>query len=212
MTRTQRIKEIRNRIDDGSLLTDSFFDQLLSPKVRELSGRHWTSCEIAIRAARLLGEKASDRVLDIGSGAGKFCVLGALSSPAQFFGVEIRKPLHQAAIKLREEFDLEKRIEFFEGNAVDLDWSSYNAFYMFNPFYEHIASSIRMEPALEFGMNKFEQYVRGVQAKLRRASIGTKVAIFHGFGGGIPQGYRRVLREAAGSDFLDLWIKKENIG
>lgn len=211
MTRTQRIKEIRLRIEDGSLLTDTFFDQLYAPKIRALSSRHWTSCEIAIRAARLLGEKESDRVLDIGSGAGKFCVLGALSSPAQFFGVEIRKPLHDAALKLREEFDLEKRIEFLEGDATALDWSPYNAFFLFNPFYEHIASSIRMEPALEFGMKRFEQYVRGVQSKLRSAPIGTKVAIFHGFGGGIPQGYRRVLREAAASDYLDLWIKRENI-
>lgn len=208
MTRSERLKEIRRRIEDGSLLTDTFFDQLFSPKVRALSGRHWTSCEIAIRAARLLGETESDRVLDIGSGAGKFCVLGALCSPARFDGAEIRKPLHQAALKLREEFDLERRVDFFESDAISLDWSSYNAFYLFNPFYEHIASSIRMEPALEFGMNRFEQYVRGVQAKLRGAPIGTKVAIFHGFGGGIPQGYRRILREAAGSDFLDLWIKR----
>ena len=209
MTRTQRVKEIRRRIEDGSLLADLFFDQLFSPKVKALSGRHWTSCEIAIRAARLLGEKESDRVLDIGSGAGKFCVIGALSSPAKFFGAEIRKPLYQASLKLREDFDLEKRVEFFEGDALALDWSPYNAFYLFNPFYEHIASTVRMEPALEFGMNKFEQYVRGVQAKLRAAPLGTKVAIFHGFGGGIPQGYRRVLREATGSDFLDLWIKKQ---
>lgn len=211
MTRTQRKSEIIRRIEDGSLLTDTFFDQLLSPKIRELSSRHWTACEIAIRAARLLGEKESDRVLDIGSGAGKFCVMGALSSPAHFTGVEIRKPLHQAALKLREEFDLEKRIDLIEGNAIDIDWTPYNAFFMFNPFYEHIASSIRMEPALEFGMKRFEQYVRGVQSKLRSAPIGTKVAIFHGFGGGIPQGYRRVLREATGSDFLDLWIKREHI-
>jgi SAM-dependent methyltransferase len=211
MTRTARIKEIRKRIDDGTLLTDAFFDRLFSPKIRALSGRHWTSCEIALRAAGLLVEKESDRILDIGSGAGKFCVLGALSTKAHFVGMEIRAPLIQAAIRLREEFDLEKRIDFIEGDATALDWSGFTGFYMFNPFYEHIASSVRMEPALEFGMTRFEQYVRGVQKRLREAKIGTKVAIFHGFGGGIPQGYRRVLREEAASDFLDLWVKKEDI-
>lgn len=208
MTRYQRVQEVRKRIEDGALLTDFFFDALLPKKARDLSERHWTPTEIAIRAARLLAEKPTDHILDVGSGAGKFCVLGGLSTPGKFTGVEIRKPFFEIAEGLAEEFDLEKRVRFLNQDLLTIDWKPFTGFYLFNPFYEHIAEPVRMEPAIDFGMQRFEQLVRGVQAHLREAPIGTKIAIFHGFGGGIPVGYRRLLKEAAGPDFLELWERR----
>jgi hypothetical protein len=56
-------------------------------------------------------------------------------------------------------------------------------------------------------MNKLEQSVRTVQNKLREMPSGTKVAILHGFGGGVPQGYRLIRSEDAGGDKLELWVK-----
>ncbi|MBI2363035.1 MAG: hypothetical protein HYV15_06605, partial [Elusimicrobia bacterium] len=53
----------------------------------------------------------------------------------------------------------------------------------------------------------FARCVAVVQAKLRDARTGTRVAMYHGFGGDMPAGYEQVSREALGTAFLELWVK-----
>lgn len=192
----------------GEPLLDTFFDQLFTKSVRDLSVRHWTPAEIAIRAAKLLTEgRGAGAILDVGSGSGKFCVLGALTTEAHFTGIEIRPPLVEAARALAHDFDLESRIEFLATDALEVDWSAYHGFYLYNPFYEHVAESTRQDGTLDFGMHRLEHYVRGVQKKLNDLPSKTRVVVYHGFGGGMALGYKRLRRELAGSDVLELWEK-----
>ncbi|MBI3542695.1 MAG: hypothetical protein HY075_05405 [Deltaproteobacteria bacterium] len=48
---------------------------------------------MARRAAELLTDGRAARVLDVGSGAGKFCLVGALSSKGRFVGIERQRRL-----------------------------------------------------------------------------------------------------------------------
>src|SRR6185437_914320 len=61
----------------NATLTDSDFDAIYPAPVRRVSASFWTPVSVAVRAADLLVDDPSTRVLDIGSGVGKFCIVGA---------------------------------------------------------------------------------------------------------------------------------------
>jgi hypothetical protein len=73
---------------DACLTSDLAFDALYERRIRELSPQHWTPVRIARRAAELLTLSGAKRILDVGSGVGKFCIVGALTTEAQFVGIE----------------------------------------------------------------------------------------------------------------------------
>ena len=77
----------------GWELTDLEFDRVYPSWVRRLSDMHWTPVEVARRAAALLAVDPTTRVLDVGSGVGKFCLIGALTTRATFVGIEQRENL-----------------------------------------------------------------------------------------------------------------------
>jgi SAM-dependent methyltransferase len=196
------IDDLRN----GRKVADLQFDQVYSPSLRRLSQTHWTPVEVVLQATALLSPREHTRVLDVGSGCGKFCTVAALSGPGRFIGVEQRPHLLTAAEKSAEELGA-NRASFIPGNMADLDWSSFDAFYLFNPFYENRSKSIRIDDTVSFNKDKFARYVASVRAKLWTAKNGTKVVTYHGFGGEMPLGYQRVKREPMGTDFLELWVK-----
>ena len=71
---------ILTRVSRGEPVADAEFDLLYPRPVRPLSERFWSPIDVARRAAELLVVRPGTRVLDVGSGAGKFCVVGALTS------------------------------------------------------------------------------------------------------------------------------------
>src|SRR5258708_18652778 len=77
--------------------SDLEFDSIYDERTREFSPLHWTPLLVAARAARLLTQAGATRILDVGSGAGKFCIVGALSTDARFVGIERREHLVQIA-------------------------------------------------------------------------------------------------------------------
>lgn len=204
--RRKRIRSLGEDLRGGRRVTDFRFDQVYPTAIRHLSEIHWTPVEVAIRAAELLVNDAKTRVLDVGSGCGKFCTVAALASQGQFTGIEHRAHLTEVAEKATEELGA-RNASFIRGNMTDLDWSFFDAFYLFNPFYENKEKSIRIDSTVSMGMDKFNRYVEIVRMKLKLAATGTRVATYHGFGGEIPLGYYRVKKEPVGTSYLELWVK-----
>src|SRR5262252_4157790 len=68
---------------------DSLFDRIYPDHVQRLSRLHFTPVSVALRAAEWLSPDPGRRVLDAGAGAGKFCMVAALSHPGRWHGVEI---------------------------------------------------------------------------------------------------------------------------
>ncbi|MGK5088151.1 methyltransferase domain-containing protein [Bdellovibrionota bacterium FG-2] len=204
--RNQLLKGVAEDLKTGRLPEDCIFDQVYSDSIRGLSKRHWTPVRVALRIAALLVRNADTRVLDVGSGSGKFCIVGSLASPAHFTGVEQRPHFVEFAKKAAMEMTA-SRTEFIQGNMADLDWSIFDAYYLFNPFYENVNESIRIDWTVTLDTSKFKRYVRTVQTKLKAARVGTRVATYHGFGGEFPPCYQRIKREPAGSSCIEVWEK-----
>ena len=185
---------------------DERFDRVYSQPVRDLSDINWTPARVARRVAELLDLSSSSRVLDVGSGPGKFCLVAASHSPATFVGIERRRALVEAAESAKRSLGASS-VSFFHGDAFQLDWTAYNALYFYNPFGEHFFEDEERTDAETHGMDDYARAVELTQDRLDRMPLGTKVALYHGFGGGMPVGYRPLVREWCGTGILEIWLK-----
>jgi hypothetical protein len=189
-------------------VSDLEFDRIYPEWVRKLSEPHFTPIDVARRAAELLAGDSTTKVLDIGSGAGKFCLVGSLTTQATFIGVEQRRCLVDVA-EHTAKLCHTTRARFIHGNMMDLDWTEFDGFYLFNPFYEHVANFLTpMHDPIELSPQLYKRYIVATCVKLFTARIGARVVTYHGFGGPMPPGYRQILREPAGSEYLELWEKE----
>jgi hypothetical protein len=201
------LSRIFDRVRRGVEVADVEFDAIYPDWVRKLSEHHWTPIEVCTRAAELLAVDEQATILDVGSGAGKFCLIGAASTGATFVGVEQRPRLVELSNELAQAADL-PNAEFLDGNAMSLDWGRFDGFYFFNPFYEHIIDyQPRIDGPIVVSPHLFTDYVVTTCVKLFAAKPGARVVSYHGFGGPMPLGFRRILREPAGSEHLELWEK-----
>ncbi|HEY5920029.1 MAG TPA: methyltransferase domain-containing protein [Kofleriaceae bacterium] len=175
------------------------------------SSIHFTPVDVARCAATLLTPKAGMTVLDVGAGAGKFCLTAADAvRDATFVGVELRGDLVRVADRLAVELEL-PNVQFVHGDAFDLDWSAFDAFYLYNPFAEHLLErAFLLDDKIERDPKTFEDYVAAVGDRLALARIGTRVVTYHGFGGALPSCYRLAVQLAIGSDRVKLWIRTES--
>ena len=187
--------------------TDRQFDRIYDENIRNLSKVHWTPVRVARRAAELLSDGPQSKILDVGSGPGKFCLVGALSTDALFFGIERRKLLFDLSGQLAKRYKV-SRAQFILGDAAELDWSGFDGFYLYNPFYENISDPIRFEPLVALSEDRYKKYVAMTQAKLRDLPEGTRVVTFHGFGGELPLAYRLSREERFRDGILQLWVKQ----
>ena len=190
-------------------VSDEKFDRIYPDPICRASDMHWTPVCVAKRAAELLVDKEGARILDVGSGAGKFCLIGALSTNGIFTGVEQRDYLVSMSRGIAERNKVE-RVSFVHGNMIDIDWSGYDGFYLFNPFIENLyEEENKIDDRVPGAWVFYAKYVRIAQRKLYRAPEGTRVVTYHGFGGDMPTGYTLASSEPIGSDKLNLWIKDQ---
>ena len=210
-------EKLRNKVDawskisrdlrSGTIVQDQDFDQVYPHSIRALSESHWTPVEVAIKAAKLLTYTSKMRILDVGSGCGKFCTIAALVSDADYVGIEQRSQLLLLAKKTARRLQA-SNVNFILGNMMELDWSAYNGFYLFNPFHENRLKLNKIDGTILLSHSKYHLYVRSVVSKLEQLKKGTRVVTYHGFGGKMPETYakRSVSTEI---NELELWVKDD---
>jgi SAM-dependent methyltransferase len=198
--------EMVARLRRGEPVSDREFDALLPSWARRSSDTHWTPIDVARRAAELLAP--AERVLDVGSGAGKFCLVAALCRPAAYVGVEQRGHLVELSRNLVAAFGVE-RVRFVHGNVESFEMGGFDGFYLYNPFAENLASlvSTPVDQDVARDPRLLDRYVEVVRRGLAAAAAGTRVVTYHGFGGQMPEGYALEAREDAETDVLELWVK-----
>jgi SAM-dependent methyltransferase len=204
--RAERGRRIEALLRAAAGLTDDQFDELYPMRFRGMSSTFWTPVQVARRAAELLVLDASTRVLDIGSGTGKFCLVGAASTAGDFYGIEQRHALVECA---RDVAGLlgPLRASFEHGLFDALDPESYDAFYLFNPFEENRYRPIeRTDRIVGLADDCFRDDVCRAQAFLAGARPGARVVTYNGIGGPMPAQYDLVVRERLGC-VLELWQK-----
>ncbi len=206
--RQERIQRILSDFSSREAVSNSRFDYLFPEDVRKNSSRHWTPLDVCQEVVSLLDLKPKMKILDIGSGCGKFCLVGALSYPEiQFTGIEQRPHLVSIAQSIASELQI-KNIHFIEGNMMDINWHEFQGFYLFNPFYENtLLPNDRIDLTIPASQLLFELYLDTVSERLKSLPIGTRVVTYHTFGGSFPDEYDLEIKKPCGTSHLELWIR-----
>lgn len=186
-------------------IQDEKFDLIYPRHLRELSSTFWTPVAVAAEAAKLLVTAPDTRVLDIGCGPGKFCLVAASLTDGRFTGVEHRTGLIEAARQATKDLGFAD-VEFIHGNVTHIDFSAYDAFYLFNPFEENMFDGHKIDRAVPLSPELFRRYTSHVSAQLGARPIGTRVVTYMGYADDIPACY--YCEETLFGDDLKLWIKQ----
>jgi len=195
-------KEIERKEWFGS---DKQFDQLYPDCIRKLASRHWTPVIVAKKVARYLSADKNARVLDIGSGVGKFCLAAGYYEPnATFFGVEQRESLTNYAKSAKEILCMDN-VKFFNDNFTSLDFKSFDHFYFFNSFYENLNGTDKIDDSIVYSSERFHYYSRFLYRQLEMKPPGTRIATYHSLETEVPNSYHIVAEDS--NELLKFWMK-----
>ncbi len=185
--------------------SDEQFDDLYPVSVKSLTSEHWSPLKVTRKVADFLAVDNSVRILDIGSGVGKFCLAAAYFKPKSFFyGVEQRKGLVSYAETARKTLLLEN-VSFFHGNFTMLDLRNFDHFYFYNSFYENLIGTDKIDNSILYSNELYNYYNRYLYKQLEQKPKGTKIATFHSLEDEIPPCYRGEVSEF--DKLLKFWIK-----
>lgn len=189
-------------------MTDAQLDALLPPAMRRVSGVYWTPVRVARRAAQIFDDLEVRRVLDVGSGPGKFCVVAGARVPSMsFVGVEHRPHLVAAAQSLAAAVG-STNVTFLLSDATCQPFTGFDGFYVFNSFAENSFSrDNQLDQTVELSHVRRIDDVMRVEHWLATRPLGNVLLTYHGLGGPIPGCYERVHVEPAGSAWLRAWRK-----
>jgi len=187
------------------LHSDENFNQLYPSSIQAMSRRHWTPLAVARSAAKFLAAEKNVKILDIGSGVGKFCLSAAFYKPSAFYyGIEQRSVLISHAETAREELSL-NNVSFIHGNFTQLNFKNFDHFYFYNSFYENLTGTDKIDESIEFSAELYNYYNRYLYKELEKMKAGTRLATFHSLEDEIPPGYLVVGSEM--NNLLKFWIK-----
>ncbi|TDW96840.1 class I SAM-dependent methyltransferase [Dinghuibacter silviterrae] len=185
--------------------SDVYFDRIYPEKVRALSRVHWTPLRVVRQAVGFLAGDEGTRVLDIGSGVGKFCLAAAQCRPGSFFsGVEQRGDLVDTANEARKELGLDN-VSFIHGNFTQVDFERYDAFYFYNSFHENLDGTDKIDDRLVYTEALYDYYTRYLYRQLDRLPAGARLVTYHSMDAEVPRDFHRV--EEAFSGLLKFWMK-----
>lgn len=161
--------------------------------------------DIAKKAADFLAAENDVKVLDIGSGVGKFCLAAAFHKPNAFFcGVEQRASLIKAAEIANKSLGL-KNVSFIHGNFTQVDFRNYDHFYFYNAFYENVAGSEKIDESIDYSSELYNYYNRILLKLLEQKPAGTRLATYYSLEDEVPEDYHVVGSDA--DNLLKYWIK-----
>ena len=185
--------------------SDNTFDAALSKSTQGHSYIHWTPIEVIKTAVDWLGTGSANRILDIGAGVGKFCIIGSMNSLAHFTGVEIRENLVEEAIRLKSELNL-SNVEFIHSDIKSIDFSNFTSFYFYNPFCELMALSGAIDDQIQFNEEKYSYYQDFVVDQLKRTPKGTKLVTYCSPDLDVSVDFD--LKDMYFEGLLQLWVKR----
>jgi SAM-dependent methyltransferase len=202
------LADVAASLRSGRAPSDEQFDQVYDDWWRWISPHYWTPVAVARQAAQLLIEGGCKHILDIGSGVGKFCIVGALATGARFVGVEQRPKLVETARTAAARLGA-KRVAFVAGDFAEVDFSGFDGFYLFNPFEELIAGGVLpIDDSIDISLERFHQHLLSLTSKLQQTRSGVNVVTYFGHGGRHLRGFRQVGKQRIGQDALILWRRE----
>jgi SAM-dependent methyltransferase len=195
----------KRQMKEKWISSDDRFNQLYPFSIQVLARKHWTPLTVARKAANFLAADNNARILDIGSGVGKFCLAAAYAKPnAFYYGVEQRRSLIIEAEIVKKTLQLEN-VSFIHGNFTQLDFRNYDHFYFFNSFYENLVGTNKIDDTIEYSQELYNYYNRYLFKQLELKPAGTKLVTYHSLEDEVPEGYKLI--DAEIDNLLKYWIK-----
>ena len=194
-----------SRYLDRIFASEESFFQLYPLSIQQLDKLHWSPLNIIYKATQFLAGKKDVKILDIGSGVGKFCLDGAYYKPtATFYGVEQRQHLVEYAQSAKERLG-KPNIEFINKNFTQLDLRQFDSFYFYNSFFENLAGSDKIDNSIAYSPELYHYYSRYLYRQLEELPPGTRVATYCSWDDEIPSDYQLV--ETHIKHLLKFWMK-----
>lgn len=195
---------IFTRLKSGLEVNDEEFDKIYTKRLKKVSEIHFTPVDVAQAAANFLVREPGTRVLDVGSGAGKFSMVGASCTDGLFTGVEQRKFLFQYAEQLVQNHQLTS-ISFIHSNITEIEFRHYDAVYFFNAFHENLFQSDPIDHSVTLEKTLYNVYSQYMKEQLSQMPAGTRLATYFSFIDEIPPCYQ--LQSAHFDRKLKFWEK-----
>jgi SAM-dependent methyltransferase len=189
----------------GAPVSDAAFDAHLPKRWRWVSDTHWTPVEVCRAAAAWLAPAPDSIVLDVGSGVGKLCVVGALATGASFVGVEQRPHLVKVAAELAGGLGATSAA-FVCADAFSLDWRDFDSLYFFNPFAEAIfPQPLRIDATVKQTEEQHAAMIDRLEGKLLEVRPGARAVVYCALGRRVPEAFEREACTWHGHNKLELW-------
>jgi hypothetical protein len=128
----------------------------------------------------------------------------ALSGRPVFTGVEQRSALCTLSTEIAERYRL-TNVKFVHANITEIDFCSFDAIYLFNPFFENFMTSGMIADDVVLKPDIYEYYSAYVQRELDKMPVGTRLATFYCRRNEAPPSY--LLKEEKFDGKLKLLIK-----
>lgn len=185
--------------------SDKIFNSLYPKPIQEVAEKHWTPLEVAKKAAAFLATSPEVKILDVGSGSGKFCLTAAHFHPLTFFyGIEQRANLVELSTELGMKLQL-ANASFICNNITNIDFGRFDHFYFYNSFYENITGTQKIDTSIPYSEELYNYYNRYLHKQLDKKPAGTRLVTYHSFGIETPSGYEIVHTDY--NEFLKFWVK-----
>lgn len=198
--------EIALALREGLHIGDHAFDALLPNDSRTASMRFWSPVKVASMAAHWLEMHGAQRVLDVGAGSGKFCVIAALITDLVVEGIEQRPHLVEQARALAADLGVADRVKFTCAALEATTLEDYDALYLYNPFCEAGYDRLQwLDESLELAPDSAARDVARIEAALDAMPIGGQLVTYHGFGGRLPDTFELLHSWSFGGGSLRCW-------
>jgi len=185
--------------------SDKIFNSLYPKPIQEVAEKHWTPLEVAKKAAAFLATSPEVKILDVGSGSGKFCLTAAHYHPLTFFyGIEQRANLVELSTELAVKLQL-ANVSFICNNITNIDFARFDHFYFYNSFYENITGTQKIDLSVHYSEELYNYYNRYLYKQLDKKPSGARLVTYHSFGIETPSGYEIVHTDY--NEFLKFWVK-----
>ena len=185
--------------------SDKIFNSLYPKPIQDVAEKHWTKLEVAKKSAAFLAVSPDAKVLDIGSGSGKFCLTAAHYHPQTFFyGIEQRANLVELSTELAQKLQL-ANVSFICDNVTNIEFENFEHFYFYNSFYENVAGTQKIDSTIKYSDELYHYYNRYLYKQLNKKPAGTRLVTYHSFGTETPPGYEIVHTDY--NEFLKFWVK-----